>query len=53
VNGTLRRWLGTTWKMSPARMYSCALRTTAWYSSRVKLERKSDSSIAAGTRVSG
>ncbi len=38
---TSNRWLGTTWKMSPALMYSWQWRTTASYCSRVKLERYS------------
>ncbi|MDF2816968.1 MAG: hypothetical protein K0S73_908 [Stenotrophomonas rhizophila] len=44
LNGTLRRWLSTTWKMSPARMYSLDLSTAAMKPSRVKPETKSFSS---------
>ncbi len=36
---TWNRWLGTTWKMSPALMYSWQWRTTASYCSRVKFDR--------------
>ena len=32
------RWLGTTWKMSPARMYSLAFSTIATYSARLGFE---------------
>ena len=38
---TSNRWLGTTWKMSPALMYSWQCRTTASYWPRVKLDRTS------------
>ena len=38
VVSTWNRWLGTTWKMSPALMYSWQWRTTASYCSRVKLD---------------
>jgi hypothetical protein len=31
VVSTRNRWLGTTWKMSPALMYSWQWRTTASY----------------------
>ena len=31
VVSTWNRWLGTTWKMSPALMYSWQWRTTASY----------------------
>ncbi len=44
LNGTLRRWLSTTWKMSPARMYSLLRWTASTKPSRVKPETKSDSS---------
>ena len=40
-NGTDRRWLSTTWKMSPARMYSFDFSTAAMKPSRVKPETKS------------
>ncbi len=39
VVSTWNRWLGTTWKMSPALMYSWQWRTTASYCARVKFER--------------
>ena len=38
VVSTRNRWLGTTWKMSPALMYSWQWRTTASYCSRVKFD---------------
>ena len=40
LNGTLRRWLSTTWNTSPARMYSFDRSTAAMKPSRVKPETK-------------
>ena len=40
LNGTLRRWLSTTWKMSPARMYSFDCSTAAMNPSWVKPDTK-------------
>ena len=37
VNSASKRWLSTTWKMSPARMYSLARATIAAYSATVVL----------------
>ena len=50
-NGTVKRWLGTTWNTSPARMYSFARSTTAMKPSRVKLE--AGSGRAAGRAATG
>ena len=38
---TWNRWLGTTWKISPALMYSWQWRTTSSYRSRVKFDSES------------
>ena len=51
--GTDSRWLRTTWKMSPARMYSFDFSTAAIKPSRVKPETKSASFRPVESSVSG
>ena len=54
-NGTSKRCDGTTWKMSPARMYSCIASVIATYSSRVMLIDGSSgwTSVKTGSRRPG
>ena len=48
-----KRWASTTWMTSPARMYSFARSTIAWYPSSVKFDRTSPATPAIETGVAG